>query len=276
MSTAANVRSEESAHWYEITGAPVYELPKRDGSGMKTPTLADARKLNLLPGVSTILKVLHKEALVVWRIEQACLALLTTPRLQDEGDDAFTKRVLSTERVQDQESQIARDRGTEIHDGLDLLAKGQPAPEAILPWIKPAFEAVSKYGEVVSTELSIAGDGYGGRVDLIQKSQETIWIWDWKSTKKLPDPNKGGAWRDHLLQTSAYARAVENKIISKETKCPKIRTGNVYISTIEQGKFVICEHEDTPESNWGKTYTEGFSPLVKYWQFANSYYPKQP
>ncbi len=272
MITAANVRSEESAHYYYGDGRPCYELPKRDGSGMKTPTLADARKLNLLPSATTVLKVLAKEALVVWRIEQSCLALLTTPRLPGEADDAFTKRVLSTERVQDQESQIARDKGSEIHEGLELLAKGQPAPEEILPWIKPAFEAVSKYGEVVSTELSIAGDGYGGRIDLIQQAPECLWIWDWKSTKKLPEK---GAYLEARLQLSAYAKAVESKML-KAGHAANIRTGNVYISTVEEGKFVIFEHDDTPESNWRKTYTEGFSPLVKYWQFANSYYPAIP
>jgi len=275
MATVANIKNSEGSHYYYPDGTLCYSLPKKDGSGMKVPTLADARKLNLLPGVSTILRVLHKEALVQWLVEQACLAILTSPRLPGEKDDDFTKRILSTERVQDQESQIARDRGTEIHDGLDLLAKGQPAPEAILPWIKPAFEAVLKYGEVVSTEISIAGDGYGGRIDLIQKAPECLWVWDWKSTKKLPDPNKGGAWRDHLLQTSAYARAVEKKIIAKETRCPKIRTGNVYISTVEPGAFVICEHDDTPESNWGKTYLEGFEPLVRHWCWSNSFWPKQ-
>lgn len=276
MSTVANVKNEEGSHWYYQDGKPCYELPKKDGKGMKVPTLADARKLNLLPGVSTILRVLHKEALVQWLVEQACLAILTSPRLPGEKDDDFTKRILSTERVQDQESQIARDRGTEIHDGLDLLAKGQPAPEAIMPWIKPAYDAISKYGDVVSTELSIAGDGYGGRVDLIQKSPETIWIWDWKSTKKLPDPKKGGAWKEHLIQTGAYAKAIEKKLSKSTAAIPKIRTGNVYISTINQGEFVVCEHEDSPESNWAKTFEEGFKPLVSYWQWANSYYPKQP
>lgn len=281
MSTVANVKKTEGSHWYYSDGRPCYELPKADGKGMKNPTLADARKLNLLPGVSTILRVLHKEALIQWMIEQAVLAILTTPRIEIvvpsvdgdkrrlETDDEFTKRVLSSERVQDQESQIARDRGTEIHDGLDKLIKGEKVEDDILPWIKPACDAIRAYGNVIVTEHSICGSGYGGRMDLVQQAPACHWIWDWKSAKKLPDPKKGGAWSEHRLQLSAYAKAWEQHIINSTRKsAPTIKTGNVYISTTEKGKFVICEHE-----SWEATYTDGFAPLVRHWQWSNQYFP---
>lgn len=280
MSTAANVRSEESSHWYTSDGKPCYELPKKDGSGMKVPTLADARKLNLLPGVSTILRVLHKEALVVWRLEQAVLAVLTSPRIdipqfdgegreigtRQETDDEFTKRVLSTERVQDQESQIARDRGTEIHDGLEMLCKNQPVSPELLPWISPAFDAIKNKGSFVATEMHIAGNGYGGRIDLLQQAPNSLWIWDWKTSKKLPEK---GAYPEHRLQLAAYARAVEWMMFTKTGKTFTINTGNVYISTINQGEFVVCEHDE-----WKTTYDLGFAPLITHWQWANNYRPQ--
>lgn len=286
MATVANVKKEDGSHWYYPDGKPCYELPKKDG-GMKSPTLADARKLNLFPGVSTILKVLHKENLVNWLIEQAVLAILTTPRItvvvagvdgnvtsRPETDDEFTKRVLSTERVQDQESQVARDRGTQMHDGLDLLCKGQPVASDLLPWIKPAFDSVMKHGTVLGTEISIVGRGYGGRIDLIQKAPVTgssiIWIWDWKTGKKLPEK---GAWSEHKLQLAAYAMAVQEDIFRKTGETVNIFTGNAYISTIEQGSFVLFPHEESPENNWRKTFNNGFAPLVSHWQWSNNYYP---
>jgi hypothetical protein len=280
MATAANVRSEEGSHWYHSDGKPCYELPKADGKGMKSPTLADARKLNLVPGVSSILKVLHKEALVVWRIEQAILAVFTTPRndiidtstgaaLRVETDDEFIHRVLSTERVQDQESQIARDRGTQMHDGLEMLSKNQPVAPDLLPWIQPAFDAVMAYGSPIATELHCIGRGYGGRIDLLQKGQDCLWIWDWKTTKKLPDPKKG-AYLEHRLQASAYAMATEWDFFKKNYQKVMIKTGNVYISTVDQGQFVICEH---PE--WKDTFMRGFEPLVTFWQFSNGFIPQQ-
>lgn len=266
MSTVANVKSEEGAHFYFLDGSPCYEVQKKDG-GMRPATLADARKLNLLPGVSSILKVLHKEALVVWRIEQFCLALLTTPRFPGEGDDAFTKRVLSTERVQDQESQIARDRGSEMHDGLEMLCKNQPVSPDLLPWIQPAFAAVMKYGSPIATESHCVGRGYGGRIDLIQKAPDCLWIWDWKTTKRLPEK---GAYPEHRLQCSGYAMAHEEFCVRKFSQSATIKTGNVYISTVEQGKFIICEHED-----WRDTFNRGFAPLVAFWQWQTGYIPNQ-
>lgn len=288
MSTVANVNRSEGSHWYYPDGRPCYELPKADGKGMKSPTLADARKLNLFPGVSTILKVLHKEALVNWLVEQAVLAVLTTPRAiiatadpktgkvteRKETDDEFTKRVLSEDRVQDQESQIARDRGTEIHNALDSLCKGEAVSDEMAPWIAPAFNAVAKYGTILSTEVSIVGEGYGGRIDILQHNPELIWVWDWKTSKKLPDPKKGGAYKEHQLQLAAYAKAVQLDIWKKTSKTPKIRTGNVYISTVTTGEFVICEHEDTKENNWLRTFDMGFRPLVAHWQWANNYRPQ--
>jgi hypothetical protein len=282
MSTVANVRHEEGAHFYYPDGKPCYEVPKADGKSMRKATLADARKLNLLPGVSTILRVLDKPALTAWKVEQAILAVITTPRAnipvmgsdgkyitRKETDDEFIKRVLTTDRVQDEESQKARDRGTEIHDAMEKLLNGLPVPPEILPWIEPAAKAVMSSGETISTETNVVGRGYGGRVDLIQRSHDGfIVLWDYKTTKKLPDPEKGGAWSEHRLQLSAYAKGVEDRYFKEKGIMRPIKCANVYISTVETGKFVICEHED-----WKGTCDKGFMPLVQHWQWSNNYFP---
>jgi hypothetical protein len=269
MQTVARTHSEHGAHWYSKSGEPFYEIAKKDGSGMRAVTLADARKLNLLPGVSKILSTLHKEALVSWRIEQACLAVLTTPRLPNEALDAFVERTLHTERVQDQESQIARDRGTEIHEAMEVLAnvtdfkRGTTQLNSeILPWVLPAWDAVSEYGETYETESILVGNGYAGRTDLIQeqKPSATMILWDFKSTKKLP---KSEPWPEHQLQLSAYAMALLGKLIGAFIMCK-----NCYISTVDCGAFVIL---DVP--NWAETYNEGFVPLVRHWQWSTGYTP---
>jgi hypothetical protein len=278
MSTVANVKNKIDSHWYYSDGRPCYEVPKADGKSMRKATLADARKLNLLPGVSTILKVLHKEALVAWRIEQAVLAILTTPRIgvagadgkpRKETDDEFTKRVLSTDRVQDEESQKARDRGTEIHDAIEEMINGKPASPAIIPWIEPAVKAVTGCGEAIATESNVVGRGYGGRVDLIQAAKDGfITVWDYKTTKKLPDPERGGAWSEHKLQLSAYAKAIEDKYFKTQGIMRPIKCVNLYISTVDQGKFAICEHDD-----WKGTFDNGFMPLVAHWNWSTGYSP---
>lgn len=272
MTTAANVKKADSSHWYYTDGTPCYELPKKDGSGMKVPTLADARKLNLLPSVTTILQILHKQALVEWLIEQAVLAVMTTPRNAGEPDDAFIERVLRTERVQDQESQRARDIGKEIHDAMECYFQIRTYDPSLQQWFLPAAQAIEKLGKVFATERCLVGDGYAGKTDLVLEAPDCWWVWDYKTTKKLPDPNKGGAWKEHVLQAAAYARALV-KLLEQDghdTTKP-IKTGNLYISTVEPGKFSLCIHQD----DWMVTYANGFRPLVEHWQWDRGYEPVQ-
>jgi hypothetical protein len=250
-------------HWYYPDGRCCYEIERSDGKGMRPTTLRDARKLGLLPSVTGILGVLDKPALNEWKIKTAVHAIITAPDVPGETLDQKYERVLVTERQQDQESKIARDRGTAIHDAMEKLCIGQDIDPEIAPWVKPAFDAVLEYGEYVGCEKVLVGEGYAGKADLLLEGSVAgcFWLWDWKSAKKLPDPAKG-AWFEHRLQLAAYAAALD-----RHESTLKIRTGNIYISTVEQGKFVICEHPD-----WKAAYHEGFGPLVTHWQFANGYY----
>ena len=265
MTTLAKPTSgSEGSHWYYSDGRPCYEVTAKNGFQRPT-TLADARKLGLYPSVTTILKCLHKQGLVDWLIEQSCLSVLTSPRLPGEELDSFVDRILHQERVQDQESKIAKDRGNEMHSGLDLAWKTLIAAQSleIWPWIQPTFRELFNRGTFIESEECVVGNGYAGRVDLIQQNGD-IWIWDYKTTKKLPTK---GAWTEHVLQAAAYAAAYARR---GTTGDKRIRTGNVYISTVNQGEFTICEHGD-----WQETYYEGFQPLVKVWQYMNSYKPTE-
>lgn len=261
MSTAARPISSEGSHYYYPDGKPAYEVPYAyPKKGFRPTTLADARKLGLLPSVTTILRILHKQSLIDWLVEQACLAVLTTPKRDSEDLDAFVHRVLHQEKVQDQESQAARDRGTAIHAALEDLFLGNTVDSELLPWVQPAAEAIRAYGGRYESELVVVGPGYAGKLDLKLETESAIWLWDWKTTKKLPER---GAWPEHRLQLAAYAYAFA------VVGMPTIRTGNVYISTVECGKFVICEHSES----WIDTYVNGFEPLLTHWQWANNYRP---
>lgn len=259
MTTIAKPTTTESSHWYYPDGRPCYEVPYADPrKGNRPTTLADARKLGLLPSVTTLLQCLHKEALVSWRIEQSCLAVLTSPRKEGEELDAFVERVLHTERVQDEESRIARDRGTEIHAALEAAFLDQGISPEMLEWLGPAFKDLNARGKTIGTEIILVGDGYAGKTDLVQLIDGHVWIWDFKTTRRLPRT----AWPEHVLQLSAYAAAMALKDDNAF-----IHTGNVYISTAQAGEFCVCEHE-VP---WVEPYEQGFVPLVKLWQFLNNY-----
>lgn len=257
MNTNARTSSPDGSHWYRPDGTPCYEVPYADPrKGNRPTTLADARKLGLLPSVTTILRSLHKQALVDWLIEQACLAVLTSPRKDGEELDAFVERILNVERVQDQEAEAAKDRGTLMHAALESAFGGQPVEPEVWPWVEPAFVDIGKRGKAIGTEVIVCGVGYAGKIDLCQETDREVWLWDWKTTKKLPT---GSAWPEHRLQLAAYAKAW-----ARGDK--PIRTGNVYISTVNQGEFCVCEHDD-----WQATYESGFKPLVNVWQWLNNY-----
>ena len=53
----------ESGHWYDRDGRPAYEQATKAG-GVRATDLRDARKLGLLPSVTTVLSVVDKAALV--------------------------------------------------------------------------------------------------------------------------------------------------------------------------------------------------------------------
>lgn len=271
MTTEARVFTNKEASWYTTSGTPLYEIPKADGKGVRAPTLADAKKRgDLLPRVSTILNLLDKPALNDWKVEQGVLAVLTTPRLPGEADDAFVHRVLHVEKVQDDESRTARDRGTDIHATLEARMTGQAVSPELVPWIEPAAKAIEARGQYVASEKILVGDGYAGRTDLIQESADCFWIVDYKTSKTMPDPKKG-AYHEHRLQLASYAAAFYRMMDPGAGKGKFIRTANVYVSTIVQGAFLICDHDP----DWQRTYDQGFKPLVTYWNWLTNYKPQQ-
>lgn len=256
--TAARTQASESSHWYFPDGTPAYTVLAK-GTGLPRPTtLRDARQLGLLPSTTTILKALDKPALTSWLIENACLAVLTTPRPPEESLDAFVKRVLQEDRVQDEESQRAKDLGTGIHDAMEAAFKGEHVQEDLLSWVSPACEFVKNMcPTVVALETVLVGQGYAGRTDFIGDDGECELMLDWKSAKKLPER---GAWVEHRWQLASYAMA------RSRHSSRRIRTGNVYISTTEMGRFAYF---DNPP--WEIDYACGFAPLVQVWSHLNNY-----
>lgn len=259
QATAARPTQSDSAHWYTASGEACYtQIAKSTGKPRPT-TLADARKLSLVPSTTTILKCLHKQALVDWLIEQSCLAVLTTPRNEGEDLDSFVTRVLHTERVQDEESTKARELGTDMHNGLEALFRGEQIDDELRPWIEPAYLEVKRMCPLtIGVEAILVGDGYAGKCDFIGYAQTSELIIDFKSTRKLPAKE---SWTEHRWQLSSYA-AARRKLTPRV-----IETGNLYISTVDCGKFVF--HQNPP---WKTDYELGFEPLRRVWCHLNNYY----
>src|SRR4051812_25248796 len=106
----------ESTHWYRRDGQPCYQVPRAKGDGMRDTTLADARKLDLVPSVSLILKCAAAPGLENWKLRKMLEAALTLPRHEGESLDDFSERVISDSQEQGKK---AAERGTDLHAAIE-------------------------------------------------------------------------------------------------------------------------------------------------------------
>jgi hypothetical protein len=255
----------ESGHWYSKDGIPAYTVENKSKPGTFRPTtLRDARKLGLLPSVTTITKLLHSESLVRWRINEAAHALMTSPRREGENEDAFIERVLWTEREHEEVAKAARDLGTDIHAAVEQALRGQPWNQELKAYVEPVLAECAKFGKAVQTERVVIGLGYGGKLDAIFWSEHGFVVVDFKTTKRLPKES----YPEHRLQLAAYAAAGVMGILGDNSSI--VRTCNIYISTTEPGKVAVSVHS---ADEWREAYHSGFVPLVQHWQWANDYLP---
>src|SRR3990167_525725 len=158
--------ASEAGHWYDREGNPVYEVPRADGKGMRPATLADARKLNLYPGVTGIINCAAKPGLERGKVIQGILSALTLPKIEGEPLDAFAERAMKDSQEQ---ARKAAEKGTAIHAAIekyysrvsedmdvDMAEKyGFPVADAIYVRFKVSVDAWS-------AEKSFVSDwGYG-------------------------------------------------------------------------------------------------------------------
>jgi len=255
MTTAARVPGRLDSHWYGRDGSPQHEIIGKTTGRPRPVTIRDARENDWLPSTTTILKVLHKQALVEWLCENSALAVLTAPRREGEELDAFVRRVLQEEKQQDQEAAAARDLGTRIHLAIETALNGFPAPNDLLAYVSPAVDAILKTGAVQQTERIVVGDRYAGKLDALTANNGLLTVWDVKTTKSMP---KHGSYDEHQLQLASYAKALGN------TDNLRIQTANLYVSTSNPGEIKADIHDD-----WLDTYEHGFKPLVDVWYWLN-------
>lgn len=205
------VNQEKPTHWYRPLGRglaqPAYEVPKKDGSGMKAVTLREARELGLFPSVTNVLNILNKPALNDWRVEQGILAALSLPRTPDEPLDAFARRVVTDMEVQ---GQVARDFGSDLHKAIEReLTEPSYTPDLRMePFLKHVRVWIgAEVMEIHGAELCVADNavGFAGKLDLdctLRGAGRAIV--DFKSQRVK---GKAAFYEDWPIQLAAYARA---------------------------------------------------------------------
>ena len=233
----------------------MYTVPsKKDGSPRNT-TLRDARELNLIPSVTTILNIAAKPGLTVWLQEQAILAALTLPRDEDELESTWLKRVVQDSK---QQGKDAADRGTEIHEAIQSYYEGKK--ESKYPFHVSSCVNIIKshYGDVKwVAEQSFGHElGFGGKCDMHTTDAGGIVV-DIK-TKEFTDITKPLWYDEHLLQLAAYRVGLG---------IPTARCANVFVSRTDPELAVVKEwEEDDLKRGW-----EMFMHLLAYWQLKNQH-----
>jgi hypothetical protein len=237
----------ESGHWYTKDGTPAYTTIGKTGE--RATTLRDARKLGLLPSVTTIIRMLSSAGLDSWKQQQVLLAALTLPREANEPEQEWLKRVMQDSRATGAE---AASRGTAIHAIIQSYFEQVYMPE------KPAYlEAIDKaLADAFGSQLWISEKsfghplGFGGKVDLMAK---TGFVCDFKT--KETDLDKVDVYFEHELQLASYREGLG---------IPTARCAIVFVNALTNQVKLIEIEQDRLQKGW-----ECFEHLLRVYQIKN-------
>lgn len=245
-------RPSESNHWYTRDGVPQYTVEAVKG-GQRSTTLRDARKMNLVPSVTTIINVAAKPALLAWMQQQVLYAALTLPRRPEETEKEYIDRIISDSKEQ---GRSAADAGTDIHASIQghyeykPTGKHQESVDACVAAISSHFG----FHRWISERSFAHEAGFGGKCDLFSEAGIVADI----KTKEFVATDKIDAYDEHLMQLSAYRVGLG---------IPDARCANVFVSRNSPGLVVIKEWtaEDL-NRGW-----EMFLHLLSFWQLKNKH-----
>lgn len=225
--------SMDSGHYYLRDGSPCYEQPTKAG-GTRGINLRWDRHLGLVPSVTTVLQVLAKPQLEMWKVRQGILAALTLARNEGECDDDYLARVMADSKEQ---AKAAAEEGTRIHDAIEQSFIGGKVTEQYVPHVNATRLLIAELFPGVSdwiAEDSFAHpSGYGGKVDL--HSPSTGIVIDYKGKDGDFSDKKKLAYDQHY-QLSAYQYGLG---------LPTNVCANIFVSRTHPG--CVAHHLWTPE-----------------------------
>ena len=223
-------RPSESNHWYAKDGAPMYTVTAKNGEQRAT-TLRDAKKMGLLPSVTTIMKAAASPGLEAWKMNQMMLAALTLPRGEGEGEESFIKRIQADSK---EHARKAAERGTQVHTAIEQFFDGHINADD-LPYLEPVYKAVNDtFGNLVwAVEKSFATEsGFAGKVDIHSRDGEGV-VADFKTKEFTSETlEKVAGFDENVMQLAAYRYGLN---------LPKARCANIFVSVTEPGLVVVKE-----------------------------------
>lgn len=260
--TTIIARASESTHWYRVEdGKPQYTVIAKDGSNRPT-TLRDARKLNLVPSVTTVMRIASKPGLDVWKNEQLLLAALTLPKIDGEPEKSFIARVIADSK---ETAKRAAERGTRVHESIEAWYEGVRPVEhedIAFNFEKTVFEHFKTHPfQKWETEVSFSHElGFGGKTDLFTRPDEDapLGILLDAKTKEFGVDDDVPAYDEHLMQLAAYRIGLG---------MPNARCANVFASVSYPGLIKVHEWSEAElQRGWAM-----FQALLTYWKLKNKF-----
>ena len=249
----------EAGHWYTLDGKPMYSIIGKNKKERST-TLRDARKLNLVPSVTTILDVAAKPGLVNWQINQGIHAALTLDRQVDESDEQFLYRVRQDSKEQGLK---AAEQGTKIHGDINMGFAGKKDSEVYTHLIKLINNSFPNQDWISEGSYTSKEKGFGGAIDLHSKSGIVI---DFKTKDNLDGVEaKSLVFDNHGMQLSAYAKLLE---IDPEN----LTRVSIFIDR-KNPKVIVSYVWD---KNSHERHLQMFDALLTYWKCQKKYDPTKP
>jgi len=248
-------------HWYDTNGAPQYEVKKKDG-GMRATTLRDARKHGWVPSVTSVMDIVGKPGLEVWKVNKAIESALAVTRMVTETNEELSKRILAHSK---QESEQAAKRGVHIHGELEEFFSNDCVHYERYTDIGKICEATKAALDANCGEQTWVSEhsfchkelGYGGKIDLYSDE----WVVDFKTKDSIED-KKQLAFDSMAHQLVGYSRGLNGK---------SRRVANVFISADDPGHVVFHEWpQDKQELYWNV-----FTSALQLWKHMKNYRPEE-
>jgi hypothetical protein len=201
--------TSEAGHWYTMDGEPAYTIIGANGKERNT-NLRDARKLNLVPSVTTVMRVAAAPALERWKQEQVLLAALTLPRQEGESESDWISRIMEDSK---ETGRKAADRGTAIHAAVQAHYDGHEYDIEFEPYVRATTAALASHfndWEWVAEASFADSHGFGGKCDLhIPESDLHPGIVVDIKTKDFGPDDKVTGFDEHLMQLAAYRMGLQ-------------------------------------------------------------------
>lgn len=198
-------RPEKDAHWYHRNGDSCHTVTGKSTGLPRQTTVADARKLDLIPSVTNVLGMKAKPALMTWLQDNAILSALNTPQNPGESEADWHSRIAEESNKVGKE---AAAWGTAIHDQCESFATtgAFTGTGEVLLYVEGFEEWYRKeIAQVIAAEQSVVGKiGYAGRLDLHAHYRGRRAVIDYKSQKLRGKP-KANFYIEWVMQLAAYA-----------------------------------------------------------------------